>query len=632
LGATRARLIERIIHAEPLPPRRHDPRIPRDLETIVQKSIAKEPGERYATAKALSEDLRNYLSGKPIRARRVGIAERTWRWCRRNPAAAGLVGVSGIAAIALVSVIVGLAFYGQLEAKNAEVKAANGQLKVAKNKLEQSLLNEVTARKNEASIRYSNNVLMAERELTNYNVGRAEQLLDACAPTPGHNDLRGWEWNYLKRQCHTELMTLEGGPSQAWALAFSRDGRYIDSVGYSDNTVKVWDTETWRVKSLQGPKGDDCTYGVAFNFDGTLLAACSGNYVEAGDVKVWEMPTGKVSLEIKAVCGLTCSLAFSPDGNRLAIVGGSWNRSGKVGIRDLSIWDVKSRMRLIAPENASGEMGLIGVAFSPDGKSIATASGTRDPTSTETEPGRVTIRDAQTGDVLTEFLCDGGPLTSIAYDPHGDRIATASLDKSVRIWDSKTGKEIRAFRGHTQVPFGVVFSPDGDRLVSCGEDNSTRIWDATSGQELFTLRGHKLEVHSLAISGNGRWIATSSQDGTVKIWDAGEGRESLTLAVSKKRQVNGVAFSPDDRWVATASDDRTLRIFDAKSARLVRSFDNFSDAMWALQYSPDGTKIAAGIGHWTTPEVQGEISIRNAETGAVMHRLYGHAGLVFKQA
>jgi serine/threonine protein kinase len=103
-SATRARLIDQVIHDPPAAPRKHDPRIPRDLETIVLKAIAKEPAERYATAEAMATDLENFLADRPIVAWRSSLPERAWRWCRRNKAAAGLFGASAVAALALVGI------------------------------------------------------------------------------------------------------------------------------------------------------------------------------------------------------------------------------------------------------------------------------------------------------------------------------------------------------------------------------------------------------------------------------------------------------------------------------------------------------------------------------------------------
>jgi hypothetical protein len=165
-AATRAKVIERVLHDTPQPPRKYDATIPRDLETVVLKAIAREPAERYATAKALADDLGNVLAGRPIRARRVGPVERAWRWCRRNPAAAGLLAASAVAALALVGSAVAFVDHGRIQL------AYEGELE---------------ARRNEATIRYFNNMLLAEREWFGSNVGRAEQLLDKCVPRPGRS-------------------------------------------------------------------------------------------------------------------------------------------------------------------------------------------------------------------------------------------------------------------------------------------------------------------------------------------------------------------------------------------------------------------------------------------------------------
>src|SRR5262249_20413641 len=99
----RVKLIEQVLHEEPTPPHKLDRRIPRDLETIVLKSLAKEPGQRYTTAEQMAEDLRRFAADRAILARRIGPAERTWRWCKRNPL---LAGAAAALAAALVTVAV----------------------------------------------------------------------------------------------------------------------------------------------------------------------------------------------------------------------------------------------------------------------------------------------------------------------------------------------------------------------------------------------------------------------------------------------------------------------------------------------------------------------------------------------
>jgi eukaryotic-like serine/threonine-protein kinase len=374
----RAALIEQVIHDPPPAPRKVDPRIPRDLETIVLKALAKEPAERYATAEAMAADLENFLADRPIVARRSRLPERAWRWCRRNPAAAGLLAASGVAALALVGFAVGLV-------DNARVKTSE---RVAVGALEKAH----AAAESERRLDYFHRIVLAERESTANNVRRTGQLLDEC-PT----DLRGWEWYYLSRQRHTELRTLHVSAAQLFEIAFSPDGKRFASSDIEDesgNGLRVWDTESgepvYTLRGHSGQPGDVC-----FSPDGTLLASSSGTFRKPGEVKLWDAATGKPLKSFPGATGAASRVAFSRDGSRLAAVSAMWNQAGL-----LTVWDIKTGERLLSQKEAERGMGLIDVAFSPDGKYVATASGILDSTSTENSPGEVKIRDSSTGDLI----------------------------------------------------------------------------------------------------------------------------------------------------------------------------------------------------------------------------------------
>jgi WD40 repeat protein/serine/threonine protein kinase len=618
-AGTRLKLIEQVIHDPPLAPRRVDPRIPRDLETIVLKSIAKEPGERYATAEALASDLENYLADKPILARRSGPVERAWRWCRRNKAAAGLLAASGVAALALVGVVVGSVYNGQLKAKNLEVSAANLQLKAAHER--------------EEAIRYFNNMLMAEREWTISDVGRVLQLLDACRPKPDQADLRGWEWHYLKRQCHTELKTIPGPQTQAMGVAFSPDDRQIATTGYDDKGVRIWNAETGKLeKTLLDLAIIEWAFseGLAYSPDGTLLAASCGCATAPGKVVVWDTATWTPRILSTDLCGESNNVAFSPDSKRLAAVSGEPLAEGHKKPR-LVIWDMESREKCVEIEGDEGEMGWISVAFSPDGNSIAAASGKLDQDSTENGEGAVKIWNSWTGGKPIKTIRHRGPLTCVAFSPDGARLATAGHDRTLRIWDVKTGHEIRALLGHTQVPFKVVFSPAGNRLVSVSDDNSARVWDPTTGEAL-VLRGHTREVHGVAYSHDGRRLATASMDGTVKIWDAVTGKNALTLPGRAGDWVMGLSISPDGRQIATAGVDKRVKVYDVEKGQQLDQFKEITHPIWYLTYSRDGRVIATGSGHWNEPKKLGQITLWDAETGAVKRTIEAHAGVARRVA
>jgi hypothetical protein len=259
----RLQLIERIKTEDPPRPRTLDTRIPRDLETIVLKAIAKDPQGRYPSAEALGEDLRRFLADEPIRARRVGPLERGWSWAKRRPAAAALLLVSGLAVLSMVATGVAFIYNMRLEAKNAQLAQANEAAEFQ---------------------RYFHHIARAAAGWREGEMFQVEKLLDDC-PT----NRRGWEWHYLKRLCHAELLTLDGHTGGVNCVAWSPDGQRLVSGG-KDGAVIVWDAQTARmIHTLAGHKRP--VRVVAFSPDGTRLA--SGGH--DGTVIVRDASSGRES-------------------------------------------------------------------------------------------------------------------------------------------------------------------------------------------------------------------------------------------------------------------------------------------------------------------------------------------------
>ena len=605
--------LELVRERAPEPPSRVNPRVGRDLETICLKCLEKDPRRRYDSAAGVANDLDRWLRGEPILARRTSAVERATKWAKRRPAAAALVAVSVLAVMSSIGLAVGLVYHTKLQ-------RAFGREQLAHQ-------NEVTARENERTIRYFNNMLMAEREWSNNNVARTEQLLNECNPGPGQDELRNWEWNYLKRQCHTEIRNLVDPPREYYNVDFSRDGRLVAARASGGDSIPIWNAETGELVRIltAGPDRGTSYGGLAFSPDGVLIASSSGFPFDPGQVKIWDVATGRELQNFSKVTGASSSVAFSPDGTRLAVAGGEMDRGSL-----LTVWDVESGKNLLTKPAPVSAMAWVSVAFSSDGNSLALASGKFDETNTDKRSGEVTILDSRTGEpVMAPLKGHKGPLTSVSYSPDGKHLASIGYDLMVRIWDAKTGEKTQEFRVASLRPLRVVFSPDSRRVATASDDNSARVWDATTGQELLALRGHTHEVTGVAFRGDGKRLATSCADHTVKIWNAETGMDALTLS-HDSTWVNGVAFRPDGRQVVTACIDKKVRLFEVADGQLRQTFDDRFGAVWDVTFSPDGTLIASASGEWTRPKELGQVTIRNTATGEVKHKLRAHAGLVRK--
>jgi hypothetical protein len=190
-------------------------------------------------------------------------------------------------------------------------------------------------------------------------------------------------------------------------------------------------------------------------------------------------------------------------------------------------------------------------------------------------------------------------LYRIAYSPDGKRLATASIDKTAKVWDAATGKELLTLRGHTLDVMGIAFSPDGTRLATSSHDKTAKVWDAATGQEVLTLRGHTDFVTGVAFSPDGTRLATSSVDKTAKVWDLATGKELLTL-IGHTGGVGSIVFTADGKRLATSSwndePEHTANVYDVETGKLLLTLTGHTSALWDIASGPDGRRLATGDG------------------------------------
>ena len=336
--------LDAVRHHQPEPPTKLNGRVPRDLETIGLKCLEKDPRRRYPTAQALADDLRAWLVGEPIAARPAGVLERAAKWARRKPALATAYGLA--VAVLLLSAFGGGLAYLWLKAERARgeavtardgaaqarataereraaaVMARDGEVK-ARRAAERDRATAMEARdelararESLARVEYGRTIELAYQELRERNIPAAVDLLDRT-----RLDLRGWEYRFVRRLCHPELITLRG-PSAQHSAAFSSDGsRVLTATG---GAARLWDAKTGaELSRLASGRGD--VRFAALSPDGTRIVTVNSD----DTARVLDARSGAELLVIKApasigVSPVLCTAAFSPDGSRIVTANLDW--------------------------------------------------------------------------------------------------------------------------------------------------------------------------------------------------------------------------------------------------------------------------------------------------------------------
>jgi eukaryotic-like serine/threonine-protein kinase len=573
-------ILQQVLHDEPASPTQLRPGLPRDLETICLKCLRKDSGKRYPSALALADDLGRFVGGEPVRARPVSARERAAKWARRRPALATLV-AGGVLLLTL-----GLPFaLWAWQRAEAGWRAAEDRAQAeaeAKGQLEDQL--------------YLHRIARAQAEWSANNTGRAEELLGQC-PRPR----RHWEWRYLMRLCHAELLLLSGHSGPVQCVAYSPDGRRL-VAGTGDGRTPVWDARTGQVLlTLPTSAGS-----LAFSPDGRRLVTAYGN----GSARVWDPTNGQPLQTVRA-----------------------GNERDASGVRDLVaharylaavkddtvyVWSAETGELLAT---LSGHAAAVrSVAFCPNRPVLATGG----------DDKTVKLWRADTGALIHTFPAQAHGVTCVAFSPDGRRLVAAvsprdnrlDIRAELKIWDALTGGEVGRWNGHSGVIDRVTFSLDGKRLAVADNDQTVRLWDVETRKELFVLRGRR-RFDDLAFSPDGRHLATAGQDGTVRVWDATQSpQEPLTLRSRSTYGLNAVAFSPDGRRLAAAGMDKAVWLWDLKTGEELQPCRRHDKLVTCVAFSPDGRRLASGSRDRT-------VQVWDMHTGQGPRPLPGHVDFVY---
>ena len=250
------------------------------------------------------------------------------------------------------------------------------------------------------------------------------------------------------------------------------------------------------------------------------------------------------------------------------------------------------------------------VAWSPDGQRIA--SGSYDTT--------VQVWNAADGGNVYTYSGHSDFVNTVAWSLDGQRIASGSYDKTVQVWNAADGGNVYTYRGHSDFVKSVAWSPDGQRIASGSYDKTVQVWNAADGGNVYTYRGHSGSVITVAWSPDGQRIASGSYDTTVQVWNAADGGNVYTYR-GHSGSVTSVAWSPDGQRIASGSTDTTVQVWNAADGGNVYTYRGHFNSVNTVAWSPDGQRIASGSGDNT-------VQVWNAADGGNVYTYRGHSDFV----
>jgi len=341
-------------------------------------------------------------------------------------------------------------------------------------------------------------------------------------------------------------------PATINSVAYAPDGKSVSTCDTID-AIRVWslvpdDADT---AELHPPDPRPVT-NVAFAPRGSLErpAPATPVGVDPSQAFLWQVATDRETVTLVSAAK---TLAVAHDGRRLAMRHEN----------DLQLWDLPAREPYAVFRFESQQFPA--VAFSPDGRTLASSFGTGESVQlwdVATRQRRATARASDT-------------VASVAFSPDGNTLVTGGNHEVVRLWDARDGRPLRELSG----PHGgsgdyarsVAFSPDGATVAAAGRSGLVRLWDPADGRLRATLRGHAGRINRLAFSPDGRTLATASDDGTVRLWDPDIGQERATLRLGHG-SVRSVAFSPGGSILAAGTEDGTIRLWRTSDDPRAKAF------------------------------------------------------------
>ncbi len=557
----------------PVAPRRINRRIPRDLDTIVLKSIEKDPAHRYRTASALGEDLRRFLAREPIHARPPRVWERLLKWARRQP---GLAALAASLALVTAFALAGLTTLW-LAAERANVLARRSG-------------------NAERRARYRADITAAAAALQLNQTETARRLLEA---SPG--ELRNWEWRYLTGQLDNSLAAFKPPHAPPAVVLISPDCTRVLYAAGGDSVLHLRDVIPGReVATLVGHEAE--VQSIAWSKDGSRVASSSAD----ATLRLWDGTTGQPIAVLRDHARPVVKMYSSADASRLAIRSTS---------PDVQVWNLAHRT-LQSTLRGANESDV--VTFSPDGKRLAFGG-----------RHRVRLWDVDSGVERPPLSFGNAAVFALAFSRDGARLAAGTdyPQNRVWLWETATGRLLATMDGHTNIVCGVEFSPDGRRIVSTSFDQTVRLWDGATGQSISRLQGHAATVTGASFHPDGRHLVSASLDGTLRLWDT-HAREFVGVFLGETDLQNFALSRPDGSLLGTIGSSGSVHIWNLDRVKSAGVLGRHASFVYDVAFSPSGRQVASagwdGAVRLWDPQTNHALQVLNHHPVEIVHAIAFH--------